>query len=333
MIKKLFGPINRWQFFVALLIVYSYCLYAGIFCDIQDPPFPRIYYCHLNNHLHIDYSHFIFLFLFYISIFKRLIDINNISKTLLLMLPIILLNTYMLTIHNYDILCIWGGWYIICLVFGLLIIRGKNYYPYDIKKYTLPYKSGCFIDYGNMYPAFGGNDTILVHMITPKTVLNRGDIVTNRNDNILRRIIGLPNETVEMRGKEIYINGKLFDDKYAFYSEKLEPIDFQNTFRLNSNQYLLIGDNRYYTKGGKYLTTDKENIELWKDIWSSISIYTVVTKEDLHEKAIGIQYQDYNENTKKLTHAGFAFAFKGKTFEHNYKRRSIYDRMFLKENS
>ena len=58
----------------------------------------------------------------------------------------------------------------------------------------------------------------------------------------------------------------------------------------------------------------------------------VVPKENLVEKVVGIHYHDYKHSENKtynVTHAGFAFAFKGKTFEHNFKRRSIFDRMFL----
>ena len=50
----------------------------------------------------------------------------------------------------------------------------------------------------------------------------------------------------------------------------------------------------------------------------------------LHIYVFTIKYQTETK-TYNVTHAGFAFAFKGKTFEHNFKRHSIFDRMFLKD--
>lgn len=60
------------------------------------------------------------------------------------------------------------------------------------------------------------------------TSLEQGDIVFIKNNNILEplRILGLPNEEIKLNYNNIYINKTLYQDKFAFYSKNLKPINF-----------------------------------------------------------------------------------------------------------
>lgn len=78
--------------------------------------------------------------------------------------------------------------------------------------------------------------------------LKRGDIVsvdiinvqTNEKMNILKRIIGLPGETVTIKNNEVYINGTKIEENYI--KEKMNTNDME--IRLGFDDYFVMGDNR-----------------------------------------------------------------------------------------
>ena len=73
----------------------------------------------------------------------------------------------------------------------------------------------------------------------------RGDVVAFRADEynalILKRIIGMPGETVSIHsGGIIYIDGKRLEETYPLKGKT----NFRGTITLEPNQYFLLGDNR-----------------------------------------------------------------------------------------
>lgn len=77
--------------------------------------------------------------------------------------------------------------------------------------------------------------------------IKRGDIVSiyvymnGKRCDIIKRIIAMPNETIHIQGKKVYINGSLLDEPYACYSG---PCDDNLTITLKKGQYFVMGDNR-----------------------------------------------------------------------------------------
>ena len=57
--------------------------------------------------------------------------------------------------------------------------------------------------------------------------------------NLIKRVIGLPNEKIKCKDGKIYINGKKIDDVYGFG----ETEDFLE-ITLKDNEYFVMGDNR-----------------------------------------------------------------------------------------
>ncbi|MEG0469327.1 MAG: signal peptidase I, partial [Longicatena sp.] len=89
------------------------------------------------------------------------------------------------------------------------------------------------------------------------TSIKRFDVVVAKNYDTdalwVKRIIGLPNETVEYKNDVLYIDGKEvkepFLDKAYVESMKAqgERVNFTNDFvseKLGEDEYLLVGDNR-----------------------------------------------------------------------------------------
>ncbi len=72
-----------------------------------------------------------------------------------------------------------------------------------------------------MRPAVLNDDIVLVNrMIYDATTPKRGDIIVfkpNGNENArsyIKRIIGLPGETVQIKDGKIYIDGKILEEDY-----------------------------------------------------------------------------------------------------------------------
>jgi signal peptidase I len=103
------------------------------------------------------------------------------------------------------------------------------------------------VDGESMLNSLWTNDVILVNRInytffTP----NRGDVVMckypndDSNRNYVKRLIGLPGETIECRDKIIYINGNPLDEPYITLDNSY---DFDRIQLLDS-EYFVMGDNR-----------------------------------------------------------------------------------------
>lgn len=59
----------------------------------------------------------------------------------------------------------------------------------------------------------------------------------------IKRVIGLPNETVQIQGDDIYINGELLEEDYG--KEPMQSAGIAaETITLGDDEYFVLGDNR-----------------------------------------------------------------------------------------
>ena len=74
--------------------------------------------------------------------------------------------------------------------------------------------------------------------------LNRFDVVNAKVDGKLyiKRIIGLPGETIQIKDGYVYINGELLAGDYG--EEIIEAGLAKDTIFLKGNEYFIMGDNR-----------------------------------------------------------------------------------------
>lgn len=89
--------------------------------------------------------------------------------------------------------------------------------------------------------------------ITKQIGLERFDIVvidkTDENDKLLvKRIIGMPNETIKYQDNVLYING--VQTNQDFLKEDVITNDFEIT--LADDEYFCLGDNREVSKDSRY---------------------------------------------------------------------------------
>lgn len=92
----------------------------------------------------------------------------------------------------------------------------------------------------SMYPTLKGNEIMLLNKLGH---IDRYDIVVlkkdGRDDNLIKRIIGLPGETVEIMDNQVYINDKKIDDEYGYgVTYNIDKIT------LKDDEYFILGDNR-----------------------------------------------------------------------------------------
>jgi len=97
----------------------------------------------------------------------------------------------------------------------------------------------------SMFPTFVDGELLLTEKISYRfSKPQRGDVVVfkapvGRNIDFIKRIIGLPGETISVQGGSVFINGKKLEEPYLNVES---PGDEQRT--LGPNEYFVMGDNR-----------------------------------------------------------------------------------------
>lgn len=101
----------------------------------------------------------------------------------------------------------------------------------------------------SMYPMLENGDQLLVDKISYVfTKPQRFDIVVFRylykeNTYYIKRVIGLPGETVQITDGTIYINGEVLEENYG-YEPIREAKRASEPILLGEDEYFVLGDNR-----------------------------------------------------------------------------------------
>lgn len=101
----------------------------------------------------------------------------------------------------------------------------------------------------SMKPVLNNGDVVLVDRLVYNAVKpGRGDIVAFKPDGnenahfYIKRIVGLPGETVEIKDKSIYINGKK-QTRHIFARDIKEAGIAKKPVKLKKDEYFVMGDN------------------------------------------------------------------------------------------
>lgn len=84
---------------------------------------------------------------------------------------------------------------------------------------------------------------------------------TNPDEMLIKRVIGVPGDTIELRDRLVYRNGELLDEPY-FINKPCEVSSCNDeTWELGENEYFLMGDNRNRSNDSRsFDAVPRENI-------------------------------------------------------------------------
>ena len=80
-----------------------------------------------------------------------------------------------------------------------------------------------------------------------------GNVNISKKRYLIKRVVGLPNETIEIKEKKVYINGSLLEESWANINNDFRILDSDISGRDNFgpyivgyNEYFVLSDNRDY---------------------------------------------------------------------------------------
>jgi signal peptidase I len=110
------------------------------------------------------------------------------------------------------------------------------------------------VDGDSMNKTFKNGDILILYKLSK---IKRFDVIVlheeKDNEKIIKRVIGMPGDTVAIKDGEIYINDEKIDDEYAYGMTS----DYDR-ITLKSDEYFILGDNRLISKDSRYFGPIKE---------------------------------------------------------------------------
>jgi len=110
------------------------------------------------------------------------------------------------------------------------------------------------VDGISMEPGLHNNEFVLVNKLAydfhpPQ----RGDVIVfhyplNPQEDFIKRIIGLPGDTIKVTPTQIYVDGHLLNEPYISHPYNANV----NTWHLGPGQYFVMGDNRPESYDSRY---------------------------------------------------------------------------------
>ena len=99
--------------------------------------------------------------------------------------------------------------------------------------------------------AFPANYPAALQKFLPARTIQRGEILAfwspvDRNTRLVKRVIGLPGDTIEVRDRVVYINGHKLDEPYAVYTDNrsIPQRDNMDVVTVPADSFFMMGDNR-----------------------------------------------------------------------------------------
>lgn len=144
--------------------------------------------------------------------------------------------------------------WIICIAIALLVtLLVSKFLMYKIEVPT-----------GSMIPTINEHDQLFVTRIYNLQKLKTGDIIVfysrENKDTYIKRLIGLPGDTVKIDNGIVSVNGKKLNEKYV----KNQYKNYTRTFEVPKGKYFFLGDNRANSNDSRWWINpyvDKKDIK------------------------------------------------------------------------
>lgn len=120
----------------------------------------------------------------------------------------------------------------------------------------------------SMQPTLWEGERLFVNKISLRFVNPKhGDVIVlhdpstgpSQKDYLVKRVIGIPGDIVEVRDHQLYVNGKIVDEPYI--DTEIEDPDFA-ALTVESGNYFVMGDNRHASasKDSRYFGSIPEDM-------------------------------------------------------------------------
>lgn len=113
----------------------------------------------------------------------------------------------------------------------------------------------------SMYPTFKNGEYILTNLIALRTNgLQRGDVIVfqappDAEKDFIKRVIGLPGDTVELKNGFVYLNGKKLDESAYLHNDVRTYggafLKDGESFTVPADNYFVMGDNRPFSSDSR----------------------------------------------------------------------------------
>ena len=130
-----------------------------------------------------------------------------------------------------------------------------------------------------MQPNYPNGEFLLTDKVTYRfNPPQRGDVIVfkapvNEEDDYIKRIIGLPGETVSIKNGHVYINGKMLEENYlasTLYTSGGLFLPNDKEVVVPQDHFFVLGDNRPYSSDSRaWGFVPKQNIigRAWLVYW------------------------------------------------------------------
>ncbi len=97
----------------------------------------------------------------------------------------------------------------------------------------------CFVRGESMTPTLKDKQVLIAKKFNLQIKKNDIVVVKTGGKVIIKRVVGTPNDRINIIDGYLYVNGEKFDDKYI-----QDYGDMNGEITLKSNEYFILGDNR-----------------------------------------------------------------------------------------